>query len=83
MAYREVKAVEAAYPDSPIYLVTWGSKEMLGLAGFLAPGAGLAGGAVLKGMVKHAGKKLAKKGNACWLGPRRCGLGQEPVDGCS
>lgn len=57
----EVKAVEAAYPDSSIYLVTWGSKEMLELSGFLAPGAGLAGGAVLKGMVKHAGKKLAKK----------------------
>ncbi|MDK8669307.1 DUF726 domain-containing protein [Corynebacterium sp. MSK195] len=57
----EVKAVEAAYPDSPIYLVTWGSKEMLELAGFLAPGVGLAGGTVLKGMVKHAGKKLAKK----------------------
>ena len=34
---------------------------MLELAGFLAPGAGLAGGAVLKGMVKHASKKLAKK----------------------
>ena len=31
------------------------------LSGFLAPGAGLVGGAVLKGMVKHAGKKLAKK----------------------
>ena len=57
----EVKAVEATYPDSPIYLVTWGSKEMLELAGFLSPGAGFAGGAVLKGMVKHAGKKLAKK----------------------
>lgn len=57
----EVKAVEAAYPDSPIYLVTWGSKEMLELAGFLAPSAGFAGGAVLKGMVKHASKKLAKK----------------------
>ncbi|MCG7448812.1 TMCO4 family protein [Corynebacterium aurimucosum] len=57
----EVKAVEAAYPDSPIYLVTWGSKEMLELAGFLAPGAGFAGGAVLKGMVKHASKNLAKK----------------------
>lgn len=57
----EVKSVEAAYPDSPIYLVTWGSKEMLELAGFLFPGVGLAGGAVLKGRVKHAGKKLAKK----------------------
>lgn len=57
----EVKSVEAAYPDSPIYLVTWGSKEMLELAGFLCPGVGFAGGAVLKGRVKHAGKKLAKK----------------------
>ena len=63
----EVKAVEAAYPDSPIYLVTWGSKEMLELAGFLAPGAGFAGGAVLKGMVKHAGKKLAKKATPAGL----------------
>lgn len=59
--HTEVKSVEAASPDSPIYLVNWGSKEMLELAGFLAPGAGLAGGAVLKGMVKHASKKLAKK----------------------
>lgn len=57
----EVKAVEAAYPDSPIYLVTWGSKELLELSGFLSLGAGLAGGAALKGMVKHASKKLAKK----------------------
>lgn len=57
----EVKSVEAAYPDSPIYLVNWGSKEMLELVGFQAPGAGLAGGAVLKGMVKQASKKLAKK----------------------
>ena len=57
----EVKAVEAAYPDSPIYLVTWGSKEMLELAGFLAPGAGFAGGAVLKGMVKHAGKSWLRR----------------------
>ena len=57
----EVKSVEAAYPDSSIYLVTWGSKEMLELAGFLCPGVGLASGAVLKGRVKHAGKKLAKK----------------------
>lgn len=63
----EVKAVEAAYPDSPIYLVTWGSKEMLELAGFLSPGAGFAGGAVLKGMVKHAGKKLAKKATPAGL----------------
>lgn len=37
------------------------------LAGFLAPGAGLAGGAVLKGMVKHAGKKLAKKATPAGL----------------
>lgn len=57
----EVKSVEAAYPDSPIYLIIWGSKEMLELAGFLSMSAGLAGGAVLKGMVKHAGKELAKK----------------------
>lgn len=63
----EVKSVEAVYPDSPIYLVTWGSKEMRELAGFLSPGAGLAGGAVLKGMVKHAGKKLAKKANPAGL----------------
>lgn len=63
----EVKAVEASYPDSPIYLVTWGSKEMLELASILAPGAGLAGGAVLKGMVKHAGKKLAKKATPAGL----------------
>lgn len=63
----EVKAVEAAYPDSPIYLVTWGSKEMLELAGFLSPGAGFAGGALLKGMVKHAGKKLAKKATPAGL----------------
>ncbi|WP_296133060.1 DUF726 domain-containing protein [uncultured Corynebacterium sp.] len=57
----EVRAVEAAYPDSPIYLVAWGSKEMRELAGFLFPGVGFVGGAVMKGMVKHAGKKLAKK----------------------
>ena len=63
----EVKSVEAVYPDSPIYLVTWGSKEMRELAGFLSPGAGLAGGAVLKGMVKHASKKLAKKANTAGL----------------
>lgn len=63
----EVKAVETAYPDSPIYLVTWGSKEMLELAGFLSLGAGFAGGAVLKGMVKHAGKKLAKKATPAGL----------------
>lgn len=50
----EVKSIEAAYPDSPIYLVTWDSKEMLELARFLALGAGLAGGAVLNGMFNLA-----------------------------
>lgn len=57
----ELQAVEKAYPDSSIYLVSWGSKEIHELAGYLSPGVGLASGAMLKSVVKRAGKKLAKK----------------------
>lgn len=64
---KEVKAVEAAYPTSPVYLIEWGSKERRELLAFLYPGVGVAGGAVLKGTVKRASKKIATHANAVGL----------------
>lgn len=64
---KEVKAVEAAYPNSPIYLVEWGSKERRELVAFLSPGVGVAGGAALKGVVKRASKKIARGAHATGL----------------
>lgn len=64
---KEVKAVESAYPNSPIYLVEWGSKERRELVSFLSPGAGAAGGAALKGVVKRASKKIARRANPAGL----------------
>lgn len=57
----EVMAVEAAYPDSSIYLVEWGSKELRELIAFLNPGLGVTGGAAFKVLVKRASKKLARQ----------------------
>lgn len=77
----EVQSVEAAYPDSSIYLVSWGSKELRELAGFMSPGVGLAGGAVLKGAVKKAGKKLAKKSTPLGLALGSLDLVKNPWTG--
>ena len=64
---KEIRAVESAYPNSPIYLVEWGNKERRELVAFLSPGVGAAGGAALKGVVKRASKKIAKRANPAGL----------------
>lgn len=64
---KEVKAVEVAYPNSPVYLIEWGSKERRELVAFLYPGVGAAGGAALKGSVKRASKKIATRANAAGI----------------
>ena len=56
----EVRAVESAYPDSPIYTVEWGSKELKELSGFAGFAAGGGAGMVAKSIVRRASKKVAK-----------------------
>lgn len=54
--------VEARYPDSPIYRLHWGSKELKAMAGFVGINGGAGGGAVgLAAAGARASKSAASK----------------------
>lgn len=57
----EVRAIESAYPDSPLYTVEWGSKELKELSDFAGFAAGGGAGLIAKSIVRHASKKVANK----------------------
>lgn len=62
--YKAVKATEDKYPDSPVYQLSWGSKELrhlLNVAGI--QGAGAAGKKVLAKAVGKASVRMAAKMN--------------------
>lgn len=62
--WQAVDFVEKTYPDSPIYLLNWGSKELADVALLLGrAGAGQAGMAAAAGLFRRAGKKAAQKLN--------------------
>lgn len=62
--WQAVDFVEKTYPDSPVYLLNWGSKELADVALLLGKaGAGQAGKAAMAGFVKRVGKKAAAKLN--------------------
>lgn len=54
----EVRAVEAAYPDSPLYAIEWGSKELLDLLWPLGAAAGAGQNRAAKGVIQRAAKFL-------------------------
>ncbi|MCX5042430.1 TMCO4 family protein [Aldersonia sp. NBC_00410] len=57
-----VQLVDRRYPDSPIYLLHWGSKELTSLAAFVAKNIGVKEAAGAGAMVAaQAGKAAAKK----------------------
>ncbi|WP_199832488.1 DUF726 domain-containing protein [Gordonia iterans] len=60
-----VQMAEVRYPDSPIYLVRWGSKELQGIARYAAGGVGFGGG----GAVAGAAGAMANKAAAALVGP--------------
>lgn len=54
--------VKQRYPDAPVYLVRWGSKELKDLASLAASGAGQAAAAkVVAGMAASASRKAAAR----------------------
>lgn len=60
--HNAVRATEELYPDSPVYLLHWGSKELKDLAGVIgAFGVGEFAKKRLLGAVGRAGKKAAAK----------------------
>lgn len=62
--WQAVDFVEQTYPDSPIYLLNWGSKELADVAFLLGKaGAGQAGKVAMAGLAKRAGKKAMAKLN--------------------
>lgn len=62
--------IETRYPNSPVYRVHWGSKELKDLGMFVGLGGGKhAGGAVLTSLAKHATK----------LAPRRLNPGMSAI----
>lgn len=62
--------VQAKYPDSPVYLVNWGSSELKKLSGLISPTAGKGGAAIVGSrLAAHATKVGAKR-----LGPAAAAL---------
>ena len=62
--WQAVDFVERTYPDSPIYLLHWGSKELADVAMmFGKAGLGQGGRAAIAGVAKSAGKKAMGKLN--------------------
>jgi hypothetical protein len=60
--FKAVRAVQKRYPESPVYLLHWGSKEFKHLANALGvQAAGQAGKKFIAGTVARASKKMAKK----------------------
>lgn len=60
--HNAVRATEGLYPDSPVYLLNWGSKELKSLAGVIgAVGVGGLGRRGLLAVVGRASKAAAKK----------------------